>query len=230
MLNDSTTLKNLTAPTSPEKLTLFPVDSLASRFPLPGSERAKQTTVRSGVKCCELYVQFSPLGLLAKTLLESSAWNSTRCLLTWKASATPAKRLLFRLVPSTPCTEETEFGLLPTPKAQSKNSPGFYGTGGQDIQTTVAVMAGLLPTPTQKITGKTSDNFRPALHEVVRQLIPTPTAQDAKNLTCPPSQKDRDSIPGFLLSAQSNGSHSIHPIFYERLMGYPDGWTDVEPE
>lgn len=246
MCNDSPTSETSTVASSQVKLTLFPVDSRASHFPSPEPETVETMTVRSGRKCFELYGQFSPLGLLAKTLLESSAWNSIRCLLTWKASATPRKRLLFRLVPSTPSTDEIEFGLLPTPKAQSANAPGFHGNGGQDIQTTIAVMAGLMPTP---------------------------TAQDAKNSTCPPSQKDRDSVPGHLLRLIStlnasdgksgdygrnrskhrpsgarkqmnvataigdiaerqtkSGNPTIHPTFYERLMGFPDGWTDVTPE
>src|SRR4029450_12556181 len=41
---------------------------------------------------------------------------STTCYLTWKRSATPAGRLLFRLVPSTPRTGATGFGLWPTPR------------------------------------------------------------------------------------------------------------------
>lgn len=41
--------------------------------------------------------------------------GSTECLLTWKASATPAGRQLFRLVPSTPRTAATDSGLWPTP-------------------------------------------------------------------------------------------------------------------
>ena len=74
-------------------------------------------TATSGQKCFDLCKSGGPLGSLVKTLLVTSRWGSTKCFLTWRVSATPAGRLLFRLVPSMPRTEETEFGLWPTPSA-----------------------------------------------------------------------------------------------------------------
>ena len=198
MQSDTQTSAPSTAPHSGGEWTLFPAASLASPTPLPGSEEARQMTVRSGRKCFASYEKYSPLGCFAKMLLESSRWHSTVCVLTWKASATPARRLLFRLVPSVPRTEETGYGLLPTPTANGNNN-----------------RAGLSP--------KSGDGLSTA----VRRLLPTPTAQDARNLTCPPSQKDRCSIPGFLLS--QSGSPPIHPTLYELLMGYPEGYTVEQP-
>ena len=103
-------------------------DFLASRSLRPGSEEARKMTVTSGRKCCELYRKSGPIGLLVKTLLVSSAWRSTRCFLTWKTSATPARRLLFRLVPSTPRTEETGSQLLPTIRASDSKGCGKFGS------------------------------------------------------------------------------------------------------
>ena len=97
-----------------EQLTLFRADSPVSRFPLPGSDEARRMTVTSGLKCLELYQDSGPLGSLVRTLLGSSIWRSTQCYLTWKISGTPAKRLLFRLVPSTPRTGGTDAPLWPT--------------------------------------------------------------------------------------------------------------------
>ena len=96
-----------------EQLTLFPADSPASRFPSPGSGEAVRMTVTSGRKCLELYRRSGPVGSLVRMLLGSSIWRSTRCMLTWKESATPSKRLLFRLSPSTPRTAATDAPLLP---------------------------------------------------------------------------------------------------------------------
>lgn len=110
------------------QLTLFQVDSRASRLVQPGSEEARRMTVTSGRKCCELYRKYGPLGSLVRMLLESSAWRSTRCYLTWKASATPARRLLFRLVPSMPRTEGTGFRLLPTIRASDSKGCGGCGS------------------------------------------------------------------------------------------------------
>lgn len=72
-----------------EQLTLFPAASPASRSPSPGSDEAREMTVTSGLKCCELLRSSGPAGCLVKMLLASSIWRSTRCFLTWKPSATP---------------------------------------------------------------------------------------------------------------------------------------------
>ena len=111
-----------------EQLTLFQAGSHASRLVLPGSEEARKMTVTSGRKCLELYRRSGPLGSLVRTLLVSSAWRSTRCYLVWKASATPARRLLFRLVPSMPRTEGTGLRLLPTIRASDSKGCGGYGS------------------------------------------------------------------------------------------------------
>ena len=81
-------------------------------------------TARSGRKCSALLTRHDPVGCLLRTCLESSRWNSTACYLTWKASATPRGRLLFRLVPSMPRTGETECGLWLTPSVQDCKTDG----------------------------------------------------------------------------------------------------------
>lgn len=96
------------------QLTLFQGDFLASRSAPPGSAEAVKMTVTSGQRCCELLKRFGPLGLLVKTLLESSTWHSTRCYLTWKAKGTKQRRLYFQLAPSMPLTDGTDAPLLPT--------------------------------------------------------------------------------------------------------------------
>src|SRR5574343_270525 len=86
----------------------------ASHSPTPGSETARKMTVTSGRKCAVLSKHSGPLGSLVKMLLGTSQWASTMCWLTWTDSATPRKRLLFRLVPLAHSTDETGYGLLPT--------------------------------------------------------------------------------------------------------------------
>ena len=63
-----------------------------------------------------------------------------------------------------------------------------------------------------------------------RGLWPTPTAQDHKNATCPPSQAKRKdgSIPCMLARMGFIG-WVLNPRFYEELMMYPIGWTELEP-
>lgn len=75
-------------------------------------------TVTSGLICSALSKKSGPLGCLARMLLASSRWNSTVVYLTWKVSATPAKRLLYRLAPRMPSTDGIGYGLWQTPAAQ----------------------------------------------------------------------------------------------------------------
>ena len=77
-----------------EQLTLFPVDSHASRSVLPGSEEAHEMTVTSGQRCLELYRKSGRVGLLAKMLLDSSAWSSPFRLLEWRVELLTEHRTL----------------------------------------------------------------------------------------------------------------------------------------
>lgn len=99
-------------------------DFPASRSVVPGSNEARTMTAISGRKCSESYKRQGQLGLLVRMLLESSAWHSTKCVLTWRRVDTKSSRSLFQLAVSMPRTEETEYGLLrrggamwPTPQA-----------------------------------------------------------------------------------------------------------------
>ena len=117
---------------------------------VPDSEKERQMTVTSGRKCSELLQNSGPLGLLAKMLMESSAWHSNIVTLTWKAKPILKKRkisqmeqmglfgellkvskqldmksnyLLFQLAVSMPRTEEIGCGLLPTVTGQEVEHP-----------------------------------------------------------------------------------------------------------
>ena len=115
-----------------EQRSLFAEDFLASHIPLPGSNEAQKMTAHSGRKCCESYAKYSQLGSLVKTLLESSQWNSTQCFLTWKVKATPAKRLLFQLVPSMPPTNATDVGSSPTTMWPTPTATEYKGARSKE--------------------------------------------------------------------------------------------------
>ena len=93
----------------------------ASRLAMLEENEDKQMTVISGLKCLELYARQGPLGCLAKMLLASKTWHSTRRCLTWKAKITKSNRLLYQLAPSMLRTEEIESGsvrwMWPSPRA-----------------------------------------------------------------------------------------------------------------
>ncbi len=232
-----------------EKLMLFPVDSPANRTPLPGSEEAVQMTAHSGRKCSALLSKSNPLSLLLKTLLDSPVWTNQRVLLKWQTKRVPMftlKRLqgeslktwresdinsqpplevnrsfvLFRLVQLERSTDENEFGLLHTPTAK-ESGIGLGHLVNKDGQA-------------PKIGERCYDRNtgRHAQISVAQQLlmIPTPTANDAGNSILRTSEMDRDGIPSMLLNMGMSDGIPIHPRFYELLMGYPEGWTDVTAE
>lgn len=87
-------------------------DFPASLSVVPGSNEARTMTAISGQKCSESYKRQGQLGSLVRMLLESSTWNSKNRVLIWRKLAMKSNRSLFQLVPSTPHTEGTEFGLL----------------------------------------------------------------------------------------------------------------------
>ena len=106
---------------------------------VPERDRERTMTVTSGRRCYERYGRYSPLGSLARTLLESSRWYSPAVSLRWEAKPLyseritrhgkdgsnmssrpsartlktrdiPSSRLLFRLVPSARRTGGTGCG------------------------------------------------------------------------------------------------------------------------
>lgn len=186
-----------------EQLTLFREDSHASLLVQPGSEKARMMTVTSGLKCLELYKNSGLAGLLAKMLLESSTWHSTRCYLTWKISATPRKHLLFRLVPSMPRTGEIEWQSWPTPTAADSYSDK-------------------LKSSQQKPGSCHSLN----LSEAVR-LMPTPIATDWKNRGCKDYRKNREfqlqTFVGGAAQPGLGGGYDGPPDWLDKVRS---GWAD----
>jgi len=157
-----------------------PVDSPVSPSPSPESRKRTRTTASSGRQCAKSLHSRDPLGSLARTLLESSRWHSTMCSLTWRISATPRGRLLFRLVPSMRNIDGTESGsLLATPTAKANQL-------APSMQAKWPSCAALLPTPSATSYGTNQGGAagrvgktRPSLQTMARRnLWPTPQARD----------------------------------------------------
>ena len=86
--------------TTLKQLTLLSEDSLASLTVLPGSEKARMMTATSGLNLLESLPSYIPGMSLLKTFLASCPPISTRCYLTWKLKATPARRSIYQLAAS----------------------------------------------------------------------------------------------------------------------------------
>ena len=208
------------------QMDLFPTaqssqpDIRANRLALLETEEAKMMTDISGQKYLPLLKQNDPLGAFSKTFLATSLWVSTKCYLIWRGKTTPQGRLLFQLAPLTHPTEETEFGL-----SQKMWRTPDTGQGGT---------SGLLK------EGKTHrENGQPIQVRLVDQvnnpkLWPTPTASDNRDRGCmeDPSIKRRIKIGkqiGLTTAVkETRSSGSLNPQWVEWLMGYPEGWTDLE--
>ena len=180
--------------------------SRASRSASPVIEKAREMTAISGRRCLELFGRFVPAGSWAKTfselLIGRRDWFSSRCVLTWKMRATKSNRLYFQLVVSMPHTKGIEYGLLPTAQTQGLK----ICVKGK----TVFMPLGFMPTPTALDCGSGRMNRslskgaseRPTLALAARMgMLPTPTANDARNVSLPtqsPVCRRDDGFPGGL--------------------------------
>lgn len=250
--------------------------SPASRFLSPASAEVRRTAVTSGLTCSVPFTRSGPIGLLVRTLVASSRWYSPVRRLTWDISPLfserlslytasgrstswrpsreilsvkdiPSNRYLFRLVPSVPRTEETVYGLLPTPMASDFKT---RGAGSAQKGLPEVIREGLLPTPTameihhwQRVE-RWKRQGRVSMHESedgeknpnglvdfldFYGLLPTPTARDWKgaptleNFERKGKNPQQGSLPDFF--AQTGRSFQLNPLFVAEMMGFPVSWT-----
>ncbi len=193
-----------------EQLTLFQEDSLVSPTQWPEKDLEKKMTDTSGQRCLESFRKFSRHGLWAKMfsdlLIGQEGWYSTKCRLIWKLKGTKYNRMYFQLYPSMLPTEETESGLLPTPRAITieENVDGWQKRMDKRIEdgmTTISpnlhilAMRGMLPTPTAMDSSNATANMKStqvkegSMHSVTLAramamgMLPTPTVQDGNKAT-----------------------------------------------
>ena len=138
-------------------------------------------------------------------------------------------------------------GVLPTPRtcsamaARLDTAGNLEGERFPNLETVVA--REMLPTPNAgeaKQSGNV-DNWRRRQLEhaatgqdlqiplaVAVKLLPTPTTNDSKNASLPPSQADQDGLAGAMLrddSIPTGAATYLNPSFVEEMMGFPVGWT-----
>jgi len=118
--------------------------------------------------------------------------------------------------------------MFPTPRANSGTGKCIHGEGGLDLQTAVKAF----PTPTvsgnhnkKGISKKAGDGLETAVKKWA-----TPTANDAKN-SLTDSQASRGTLTAHIVETEIdiNGGQ-LNADWVEALMGYPQGWTDLEKE
>ena len=99
--------------------------------------------------------------------------------------------------------------------------------------------AQMLPTPRANSamtvdlrTQRDRPELQPNLETVIGRMLPTPTTNDAKNASLPPSQAERDGLAGAMLrdsSIPTGAATYLNPSFVEEMMGFPVGWTVLKP-
>lgn len=200
-----------------EQLTSLPEDSHANHTQWQASDLERKMSDTSGQTCLERFGKFSRHGLWAKTfsalLIGQEGWYSTKCRLIWKLKGTKYNRMYFQLAPSTLPTEETGFGLLPTPTAIQRDHPERVQALKETEATTMFSRAngearpnsiidhlqfhGMLPTPTLQDARIGINNIEGSKHRMERgsvaladialgltnRMLPTPTAMDSNGAT-----------------------------------------------
>lgn len=173
----------------PGQLTLFQEGFLVNPFPRPGSAEAGRMTAISGRKWSGLSKNSGRLGSLEKTLLESSGWRSPIFYLSWKPVDIGQGYFLFQLALSEPGTGVTGWRSSDTGKETD-----------------------IWPTPTAQDYKRRGPNSRQqGLPEQVVKMYNTPTAQDAKNSTLPPSQARRKSLVGDIVREKFATPQAMYP-------------------
>lgn len=207
----------------------------------PGSAWARKMTGISG-RSLRRWLPSSVLaGVFSRMCMDTSRWGSTRCYLTWKRSATPAGRSLFRLVPSAPPTAGIASGfsqsMWPTPNVagggnQCELTPHkvhYLRPSGQKAHLGLDQAVRMFPTP-RAIYGEHPGMSDPRHLTGAVKMMPTPTARDWKD------GSSVQNVPENGLLGRWSVNHSTTPgpgqklsaAWVCRLMGYPDGWLDLD--
>ncbi len=147
-------------------------------------------------------------------LIGMGDWSSKKCALNWKMKGMKSFRLYFQLVPLVRHTEETEFGLLPTPcVADIEGSPKRIDQislqNGRFIRTSDTTniqfgaklndVARLLPTPRVKGHGNSHQRIRDGKIDDLTTMmkfgmLPTPNSFDWNTEQEPSKYQQRKEI------------------------------------
>lgn len=157
-------------------------------------------TAISGRTCLRSLPPSSLSGSFWKTLVGISAWDSTRCYLTWKTSATPAHRPLFRLLPSTRLTAGIASGLRAAAATLPNRTAPALSNNPLSSEPT-------LPTPTAR-DYKASGN--PNSKGVIKN-------------------HNRHFLAETIQHQEQQHNKRLSARWVNRMMGLPDGWLDPSP-
>jgi hypothetical protein len=220
-----------------QQLTFSPEDSPASPSPTPARGKRKRTTAGSGPSSPVPFARYDPDSSSWRTCPDSEDEDSTPYSATLPRSGMMRNGIAYQLPPLARPTDAIGSGLWPTPNAsvaQDGEGPATWLARRERLKVTanngngagmpLTIAAQLWPTPTVKggynrkgLSEKSGDG----LDTAVKQW-PTPTHRDWKsgiNHSCWDNAQPLSETVGGLLN----------PPWVERLMGLPEGWTELPP-
>ena len=222
------------------------VDTLANLSPSQVEKKVKKIRDTSGQSILDLSKSSDRLGLLEKTLVDTLNSVSTPYSRTWRVKVTPQGHLVFQLLASAPTTKEKESGLWRTPDnmAGGSNLPGIQKAldaghlkrpSGQQIQVRLADQVReprLWPTPLNS-DWKNMDTAKQQSLSKEAKLWPTPTSRDGKGgyqggrIRNGKISRDTLDVTVQYTDNKDKTGGQLNPTWVEWLMGYPQGWTDL---
>lgn len=189
-----------------EQLTLYPEDSPASRFPWPESSAGRKTSGFYGRKCSELSGSLGRIASSVRMYLESSRLPPGRWSRIWSVKAITPSCLILKLRLSA------------------------RGTGGAAFSSSASPKGGLLPTPRANEVKDSLQHVPPSRmkspgkcnltqHIALELLFTTPCAADSTGTQGGGNRRS--------LRTDVNGQ--LNPEWVEWLIGFPAGWSALEP-
>lgn len=159
----------------------FLEDRPASPFPSRELDGVRLILATDGPKCSGSYRSSGPVGLLLRTLVDSSIWRSTLYSLTWKRKTTKQGRSYCRLSPSVRPIVEIGASWWRTPEASDYANRAFAvnSRGEPKLSAQVKMDAWATPTAADR-QGTTGGGQARSLRDDVRAW-PTPSVHGNNN-------------------------------------------------
>lgn len=194
---------------SEEQLTLFAVDSPAKTY----QERVSKQVLAANdqaytSKCLESLASVDHdthfLRMSQGCLLEIKGDGSQSFSMTWPRSGTMQNGTVYQLATLAPPITVIGSGLLPTPVAT------------MDMQSRM-----------KKVENNGKNSHSLTLPRALK-MLPTPTLSDAKGSPKSRTYLNNKSNLCEVLRTSEEDAIYPHPLFVERMMDFPDHWTDLE--